>query len=662
MPNPNSCTITGNVRNLLNTGVQNCNILVSVITPFIHPTGGAWISGELGTATTDSSGNFSITVVETETPGVKVRFTFDYYDGVANRRQKSYAVVVPDDASAVLTDLITQDASPITSNTFPASGVTVSTISGLDATDAQDAFAEHQGDIDDINTELTDKLDTTLTDGYVFVGNGSNVATGVAVSGDIGLSNAGVASISSGVIVNADVNASADIARSKLAAGTADHVVINAASTGVFSSEAALSPIRGGTGVANNAAATLTRSGDHALTITTTGTTGVTLPTTGTLATLAGAEALTNKTIDADSNTITNIENADIKAAAAIALNKLAATTASRALVSDGSGFVSAATTTSTEIDYVNGVTSAIQTQLDAKQARSTLTTKGDIYVATASATVARQAVGSNDQVLTADSTQTNGIKWASVSSLGKSVVTKSQADSPYTAAGEDVILFSTTGGASTINLPAAASNTGKLYYIKKTTSDYNVLTIDGNSSETIDGSTTTTLNTQYESIQIVSDGSNWHVTERCAPSIWEVDTGFTPNATGYGTVTNKSIWRKRVGDSLRIRGYFTSGTCTAASANIAMPTGIVIDTAKVSSTKVQRIGQWNRITTGGATTVTTANTSGIIYIDTGQSGNIYLAGSTDTNVFVDGNANTFLGNGDGMTIDCEIPVSGWKG
>jgi hypothetical protein len=41
--------------------------------------------------------------------------------------------------------------------------------------------------------------------------------------------------------------------------------------------------------------------------------------------------------------------------------------TASKALVSDGSGKVAAATTTSTEIGYVNGVTSAIQTQLDSK-------------------------------------------------------------------------------------------------------------------------------------------------------------------------------------------------------------------------------------------------------------------------------------------------------
>lgn len=45
----------------------------------------------------------------------------------------------------------------------------------------------------------------------------------------------------------------------------------------------------------------------------------------------------------------------------------LSTTTASRALVSNGSGVISPATTTSTEIGYVNGVTSAIQTQIDTK-------------------------------------------------------------------------------------------------------------------------------------------------------------------------------------------------------------------------------------------------------------------------------------------------------
>ena len=44
--------------------------------------------------------------------------------------------------------------------------------------------------------------------------------------------------------------------------------------------------------------------------------------------------------------------------------------TVSRALVSNASGKVAVATTTSTEIGYVNGVTSAIQTQIDTKSAK----------------------------------------------------------------------------------------------------------------------------------------------------------------------------------------------------------------------------------------------------------------------------------------------------
>jgi len=68
----------------------------------------------------------------------------------------------------------------------------------------------------------------------------------------------------------------------------------------------------GGTGV-NNSGKTitlggnLTTSGAFATTLTVTGTTNVTLPTTGTLATLAGSEALSNKTITASSFSGTTI-------------------------------------------------------------------------------------------------------------------------------------------------------------------------------------------------------------------------------------------------------------------------------------------------------------------------------------------------------------------
>src|SRR3990167_1623640 len=45
--------------------------------------------------------------------------------------------------------------------------------------------------------------------------------------------------------------------------------------------------------------------------------------------------------------------------------------------------------------------------------------TKGDVLIAQDSTTLAKLAVGTNDQVLTADSAQTTGVKWATASGSG---------------------------------------------------------------------------------------------------------------------------------------------------------------------------------------------------------------------------------------------------
>jgi hypothetical protein len=56
----------------------------------------------------------------------------------------------------------------------------------------------------------------TLTSGNILVGNGSNVATSVAMSGDVTITNAGVAAIASNVIVDGDISSSAAIAGTKI--------------------------------------------------------------------------------------------------------------------------------------------------------------------------------------------------------------------------------------------------------------------------------------------------------------------------------------------------------------------------------------------------------------------------------------------------------------
>lgn len=72
-------------------------------------------------------------------------------------------------------------------------------------------------------------LSDTLQDGDIFVGSAANVATGVTPSGDITLTNAGVFGIAAGAIVNADVNAAAAIAYSKLATLASGNILVGSA-------------------------------------------------------------------------------------------------------------------------------------------------------------------------------------------------------------------------------------------------------------------------------------------------------------------------------------------------------------------------------------------------------------------------------------------------
>ncbi|MBF0116847.1 MAG: hypothetical protein HQM04_17615 [Magnetococcales bacterium] len=96
--------------------------------------------------------------------------------------------------------------------------------------------------------------------------------------------------------------------------------------------------------------------------------------------------------------------------------------TVSRALVSDGSGKVAVSAVTSTELGYLSGVTSAIQSQIAARMANP-MTTAGDLLYGGASGTPTRLANGSAGQVLQSQG-GTSPPVWVTPGSTGESAWT----------------------------------------------------------------------------------------------------------------------------------------------------------------------------------------------------------------------------------------------
>ena len=188
--------------------------------------------------------------------------------------------------------------------------------SGLAATDAQGALDEIDGDLDGhigsstgvhgVTGAVVGTTDSqTLTNKTIAAG--SNTISGLSHGSEVDNPSTGVHGVTGAVvgttdnqtltnktinassntitnIANTNINVSANIARTKLANGSINHVIINDGS-GTFSSEAQLNRTRGGTGVSSTAA----------------------FPTSGVVVTEGASQTLTSKIIDADNNTISNL-------------------------------------------------------------------------------------------------------------------------------------------------------------------------------------------------------------------------------------------------------------------------------------------------------------------------------------------------------------------
>ena len=152
----------------------------------------------------------------------------------------------------------------------------------------------------------------TLTSGNIVLGSSANVATSTAVTGDVTISNTGVTAIATGVIVNADINASAAIVDTKLATIATAGKVSNSATTAASANTASAIVARDASG--NFSAGTITADlTGNASTVTTNAN------LTGDVTSVGNATSIATGVI----------VDADINASAAIAGSKIVAATTS---------------------------------------------------------------------------------------------------------------------------------------------------------------------------------------------------------------------------------------------------------------------------------------------------------------------------------------------
>lgn len=129
----------------------------------------------------------------------------------------------------------------------------------------------------------------------------------------------------------------------------------------------------------------------------------------------------------------------------------------------------------------------------------------------------------------------------------------------------------------------------------------------------------------------------------------------YTPTFTGFGTAASVSIWSRRVGDTLMLRGKFTSGTVTAVEARMTLGfngtnANVTSDATKVASIQLAGIGAYGA---AAAVTPTVLIESNVGYVTFGQqaAGTAGMTKATGTG---------FIANSTVFSFTAEVPISGW--
>ncbi len=100
---------------------------------------------------------------------------------------------------------------------------------------------------------------------------------------------------------------------------------------------------------------------------------------------------------------------------------------------------------------------------------------------------------------------------YGSVQGLQSNIQTEIE-DLVITGASEHTVLVDASGGPRTVTLPAASSSNRRILRIKKIDASTNTVTVEGNLSETIDGTLSAQLIAQWEVLTVHCDGTAWFI------------------------------------------------------------------------------------------------------------------------------------------------------
>lgn len=286
------------------------------------------------------------------------------------------------------------------------------------------------------------------------------------------------------------------------------------------------------------------------------------------------------------------------------------------------------------------------------------MTTGGDIIYGGTSGVPTRLANGSSGQVLTSSGT-TIAPTWTTVAA-GNYTVSGIKTTTYAILTTDGIVLVSGASAAFTVTLPTAVGVAGKQYTIKRTDQTLaNIVTIGTTSSQTIDGITTRTLSTQSEQFTVVSDNANWQVQSHTYPSI---ETVWTPTYSGFGTVTTNVANWWRVGNRLKARINFTSGTTTSSPGSINLPSGLTSGSIGALPANTAIGTYFNQNSTGRA-----AKGGPVI----GLSATVAPIEFGDLNTFSNAISSTVLTSqigtalavsGDIVSMEFELPIASWEG